>query len=411
MISLFYILVLYFLWSVLRFDKKLIPFIILSLFIRAIFLFYHHQIARLPDSGNALNFEQHAIAVASSNYSDIMLELLLFGQEFYSVMLGVVLKVFENPPFAGELINVFLTFGAVIFSYKIVFLITESRVLARRAFVVLLFIPFLNIYSVILLREAIFVFFMTGSVYFLLNAKPSWRSGQTKSLILSMCFLLGAIAIQPGAVGVAIGLGVYTLIGVVGSFAKLKVKKNLLVFWLMLIVGLAAVFYTNVGDYKLSRYQGDFSAAMDKQFTISERLSVRDDVFFSVSASNRLGILKYPINVVEFISRPTIVEVKAFFGAVKTLETILFVIMLLFVLVRFSHIKGDSRSQLLLWVIFGLILAFALGSTEVSQGFRHKAKLYTLLVPMFFIVLNATRQDRFMRYRYKDNCSGFRHRG
>jgi len=166
-------------------DEVLGKILLFGLFLRSGLALFQRFLGGLPDSaGDAASFEERGWEAALSWIEGN--SIFLKGSYYYSDIIASIYYIFERTPLVVQLLNVVLGVALIFIGYRTALTLFESKKGARIcAFVVALF-PALNLYSALILRETIIVFFFALSFYFF----SLWiKKGELKNIILSTTFI------------------------------------------------------------------------------------------------------------------------------------------------------------------------------------------------------------------------------
>jgi len=358
-------------------DARLRNLIFLALLLRLGLALFHTYVMPLPDSdADALAFERLGWETA-----DAWLRKgetpELSGAYLYSAWIGMLYFLFGRIPLVAQFTNVLLGTFAVYYTWKLAFLITDSRRAALISTLLAAVFPTLNLYSAITLRESFIVFFTVTSVYcFFL-----WlEKGKLSQMVGAVALLVPASALHRGMVFIEI---VYVLFF---SFYHPK-KKRWVGFSLnSLITMLLVVFIViDFGDLITNKLPQDMSMLLSPSY-LGERTAIaaRDRAAYlsDLTPTSVLSmLLQTPVRVIYFFYTPFVWMISTPADIVGLFDALLYIFLSIYAFKGLAYLW--CKDKLLFWAIVSILLVFlvvfAWGTSNYGTAIRHRQKIVWFL--------------------------------
>ena len=345
--------------------QRIESFIYLAIFLRYLAALYHWYfgpfpvLGSFPDSGN----DEYFFLDSARDFSvSNILEVSNFTSiSFYSSSLGIIFNIFGEAKIVASALNSFLGVITFINVYLISGLIWGRRS-SRKAAILFLLIPMQIVYSVIVLREAMFTCFATtGILYFMI-----WyfKSNKMKILFKSIGFLLLAVNLHDAFV---------IIIPILVGFIMFRKGYDLIDGRVLAVGGIFVVIaFGGVINYSVKNFS-------DEDFRLdylSERRGIereRDRAFsYIANTDNAFSIM------LSGVTRPFFWEYQV--GYLRIVNTLIIYLFIFIGISRRSVIKRNTRALMLLVVIIPLMLVYAFGSSDLGQSDRHRSKVIPLII-------------------------------
>jgi|TARA_B110000238_G_C16142929_1_gene447424 hypothetical protein len=366
------------------------------------FDYYGKDIANvLHSGGDSERFHQFALIISKN--LNMMSEI---SYTKYTDFLGILYWIIGDQRFFSQFLNVVIGMWSIFIFYKILDLFKLKD--SKKLFLLALygFYPQNIIFSSILLREALILFFFIYSMLFFIQ----WlRSNSRIHIYKTIIFVLLSAVFHPGML---LGLLVY---GFVFLFFDVKNNKFQYSFkrktLFILVVGLAI----SLISYNTSILTGKFS------FLLLEENTGLIDAYQSGSAVEKGGatylsnfqinsitdlIFLTPLRLIYFIFSPMPNDVRNLGDiAAIVLDSSIFYF-LFFIIVRKIKIMYRSVFKILpkVFIILFLIIAvgFAIGTENSGTAMRHRTKIFPILM-IVVVFIESMNQDKLSFWNDKTN--------
>lgn len=375
-------------------DARLRNLILLAFLLRLGLALFHAYVMPLPDSGaDALGFERLGWETADA-WLRKGATPKLSGAYLYSVWIGVLYFLFGRIPLVAQFTNVLLGTFIVYYTWKLAFLITDSRRAALISTLLAAMFPTLNLYSAITMRESSIIFFTVTSVYcFFL-----WlEKGKLSQMVGAVVLLVPASALHGGMVFIEI---VYVFFF---SFYHPK-KKRWVAFSLnsliamLLIVFVVAAF----GDVITNKLPQDMSMLFSPDY-LGERTasSARERAAYlsGLAPTSLLSmLLQTPVRMLYFFFTPFVWMISTPADIVGLFDALLYIFLSIYAFKGLVYLW--SKDKLLFWAIVSILLVFlvvfAWGTSNYGTAIRHRQKIVWFLTIPAAIGLARSRTWRWI---------------
>ena len=353
--------------------------LLLAFAIRAFFALVHYYIVPLPDSqADALTFERFAAQWAQGGLGNVLSHFQT-GAYLYSWVLSVLYSLFGRSPLMAQGLNVL--FGTLIVwnVYRISASIWGEKLGKRAALCTALF-PTLVLYSAITMREVAVVYtFTLGALYLIRYLKTE----HLRDTALSFLFFAISMAFHTGMiVGIAVEIFVIFVKWLQGFLVPKKrmLAKRGIVLLTVLIVT-CVILTSGWGLEKIGGLRKTTSVVNWLAKEQASRAHGRAAYLKGMLPSSYFDLVwQTPIRVVYFLYAP-------FPWMVRTAEDILglliaalnFLATILF-LGSLSVIWRNPLSRRLAYIVIGLVIVFALTTSNYGTSVRHTSKIIPLVL-------------------------------
>jgi 4-amino-4-deoxy-L-arabinose transferase-like glycosyltransferase len=381
--------------------RSLFPVLATAFLLRAGLAIVNCYVFQLPDSqGDAVWFELRGWEWASAGWGTI-LENISMNAWLYSWLISILYAITDRSPLMIQGINVLLGTLAVYLVCRLAGLISggNRRLAGAAAWVAALF-PALALYSAIILREEVMVFFfLLGLLYslrwwqqpllrhFLIACLVFGLAGVFHTGILIMIAVLGILALLRWGHTMAANKGT--------SFLRVTAALGLLAFIGALVLqigwGLGGFGYLRNGVTSLGQHQINAALGRAAYLTGLTMQSTWDVVW------------QTPIRVVYFLFAPfpwMVQEGKDIFGFI---DALLYTGLALLILRNWRNIWRNSLMRVaVLFLAVGLVV-FALGVSNYGTAIRHRAKFAPLMIVVAVVALAAPKQGPGIKAEYRES--------
>lgn len=373
---------------------------IVSFLVRLAIAIGHHAFGLfVPDSGkDAIEFH----AEAEQLFQTLSLADLLQFWEIttthgsYPIFLALLYKLFLNPnEYIGIAIN-FLLYGStlILISKSQRILANDLSPVARRIFLALAFsYPMAAFYSVILLRESIFIFVCAYSVYVFSAVSRSGRI--TAGMIFRLVALnILACVLHIGYLLFFLGITGLTLASLRGNKIRTQTVRATTIAAIT-IVAIAATSAQYYGGYLNTFVRAD--DPLDKYLYKYENIALTTKSRYGKEYTNSLShnlMVAYPIDVARFNFLPSAIDISSLRSAPFAWQSVILYLFLL----SLPLLAWKKSTRIAKWLLALYILSitmFVLGSTNYIQAVRHKTKFFPLVV--LLLPASRTKKDTSMK--------------
>ncbi len=375
-------------------DARLRNLILLAFLLRLGLALFHAYVMPLPDSGaDALGFERLGWETADAWLRKGEVPNLS-GAYLYSAWIGVLYFLFGRIPLVAQFANVLLGTFAVYYTWKLAFLITESRRAALISTLLTAVFPTLNLYSAITMRESSIIFFTVTSVYcFFL-----WlEKGKLSQMVGAVVLLLPASALHGGMVFIEI---VYVFFF---SFYHPK-KKRWVAFSLNSLIAMLLVVFVVAafGDVITNKLPQDMSMLFSPDY-LGERTAsaARERVAYlsGLAPTSLLSmLLQTPVRMVYFFFTPFVWMISTPADIVGLFDALLYIFLSIYAFKGLVYLW--SKDKLLFWAIVSILLVFlvvfAWGTSNYGTAIRHRQKIVWFLAIPAALGLTRSRTWRWI---------------
>ena len=313
------------------------------------------------------------------------------GSYLYSWLSSGVYLIFGRVPFLLHVINSYFGTLTIYFVMRSAKLLSPDTNLDRAVGWTLAFYPSAVLYSVLTMREAPIVLAMSISIHLLL----SWVSTRRIAFGLgAVSFMIVAQLFHAGMIGATLAV---LLIYLRVSLQSVTIRDNLRPIALLVVVATAIgvlqfSLRTGVGLEKVWGLLRDFDIDF---ITIWQASTARGRGAYlsGVVIDTWLDLIwNVPLRVLFFLGSPFIWMVSQFRDVLGLLDA------LAFLYVTFKVTRDIMKRRLLtidayvsvVLVVVGIVVLFALATSNYGTAFRHRAKVFPWLL-LLYLYGNAIR--------------------
>lgn len=358
-------------------NEKLINLLLLAVTLRMILTFIDGHFIQniLPHSGgDSITFENTAYLLYEGT-----LNIQNYNWDNYPRLIKYVYDVFGRVPWIIRAINGGVSLLSSYALYRIISSLVNIKY-AKRAFLIFLFFPHNLIFSSIILRESLILFFILSS---LLSFLKFTVTNEVYHIIVSIVFLLLSSYLHAGTIFVATGYVYYLLTYNNELKERDYIFKKSILFILILIT-----IYLAFNIPSVTRKFSDVSSFED---VINVLVTGTDNSGGSAylqgyEVSSVLSIIIYsPFKFIYFYLSPMMWDIRN----ISDLISIIFDSLIYFYLgvrtLYFSkykiHVSIDKK--ILNMIIISLLITsfvFSIGTANAGTALRHRFKLLPLLI-------------------------------
>lgn len=311
------------------------------------------------------------------------------GSALYSYIMAAIYSVFGTEDRTIiRTINILAGVFSIYNAYHISKMLWTRKIALQNAFILALF-PLLVVYSQNPIRESFVVYFMTlGFMYFV-----SWyKLKKPFHLVISIIGFALSTALHMGALMALLALAVYHLWVITRSIFSGKAFTIMHTLFALLVTA-AGLYYLNTTGWGLSTIGGEGAIG---EFGVEELIERRGGdertgraaYLIGMSANNPVDVIwQTPVRMVFFLFTPFPWMLNSIWDLVGLFDALLYLIIFWGIFKSFPLIKQDPAKMALLFMLLGMVVAFAWGVTNFGTGMRHRAKIVSIaicLAPHFY---------------------------
>ena len=318
----------------------------------------------------------------------------------YTVFLTYLFKLIGPQRLFAQFLNVIFGVYTILIADKCLSLFKCSRKQRIYSALLLSFLPNFIIFSSILLRESIIIFFTIWSFYFLLR----WmKIGHLKNFVYSLLTLAPAVIMHSGMFGMLVGyLIIYSIYNQKTGQVTIGYKS-----WIPIILSggvlVYILFFTDVLSYfgdvvdtssntistevllEKQQIEGENSGSLYLKWLPIESLAQM--IFFS------------PLKVFYFLFSPFIPDIRGMQDIIAFLLDSTFYLLTLYLIYKKKKQRGQTvflfnrrRANLLMLPIWITIVLYSFGTFTSGTAMRHRANVFPELVVIAMLAIAEKKQ-------------------
>ncbi len=278
-------------------------------------------------------------------------------------------------------INILLHNAILIIMFKSIDLLLLRKIEKLILVSLVAFFPILIGYSVILLREIIYIYFISVLILQIIYQKKFNKLYYSNFFLL----VLSAIAVYLHAGNITIVIGAWFL------FSKMKKVVKL-----GLIYGFSFILFTLIASGAIGGYFKKINSFGTDNFIENinngrETSSSRYDKFYGNSLVKNV-LIAFPVDFVNFTFQPFIYPISNIYRQLFRYPYGLLSIWMFYVVFKNYRKTGRFEKKMLLLLLAGF-LPFIVGSGDVNQAVRHRMNFFTLII----IVIGLFQQSKYLQ--------------
>lgn len=362
----------------LKMQKKILVLLFLAIVARIIFsildMYYLHNF--LPHSGSdSVIFERTGYYLATG-----VLDIASYSWDNYPRFIYLVYSIIGRQPFVIIGINGVLSILTAFFLYKSISLLTKDGKKAFLGMTIFLLFPHSVIFSSIILRESMIVFFVTISIYIFVKYT---REKKVKQIVFSVITLLMASYFHAGVVFLGLGY-LYYFLKEKRDSSHLGLIKKPIVILLLITVLIGAFTYSDAFFRKFSSI-GSIEAFVERVERGTNNLSGSAYLQGYDVNSFKEVLIYAPLKLIYFFFSPIPWDIRNINDIIAfALDSIIYLYLFKQLVKKIKRVKWkDSNNQLFISLLIGILIvgvAFALGTANAGTALRHRYKLITLII-------------------------------
>lgn len=367
-------------------DTKLKKVLFIALFARLLLMVIDVYIyTGLPylTAADAGRFQDRAIAM----YQTLTLRELLTppypsGSGLYSYMMAIFYSFFGTDN--SSIIRAFNILAGVFTVYNAYHIsnMLWSRKIALQNALILAIFPLLVVYAQNPIRESFVVYFLTlGFMYFV-----SWyKYKKPHYLALAILGFALSTALHMAALMALLALVIYNLWVMANSLLTGKVYMLIHTFFAVAIAVLG-LYYLNATGWGLSKIGGEGAIG---EFGVEElieerggdRRAGRASYLTGMTAGNPADVVwQTPVRIVYFLFAPFPWMMSSVWDMVGLFDALFYILIFWGIYKSFPLVREDPVKLSILFMLIGMIIAFAWGVTNFGTGMRHRAKIVPVAI-------------------------------
>lgn len=300
----------------------------------------------------------------------------------YTRFLSLLYVLTDDSRWFAQFLNFAFGILCLLYLRRIVYLLDINETKAKYVLLIASLMPFQNVYSVVLMREAWVNFFIVLSMYhFICWYLQIGNSG--KRIILTLTSILLASWMHAGAFGLLIG---YFLAFVtyfrIGDKVRISKSSYAALFFLLIF---AIVLILNANALLSKFIVSDFA---EYAATKSSGEGGESDYLTWLDLSSPQKILMFlPLKVIYFIYSPIIVDWRGINDVVAfMLDSTIYLYLSWVIFTRKTAVpKYRLLKRYLLISFLVTTVVFAFGTSNTGTAIRHRAKICSVMLIMFSV--------------------------
>lgn len=380
-------------------DKELGLIMFLGYSIRLMALFwdiYGRSVYVLPHSGSDTEGFFYFAGMVSNDLS--LLSGYVYGK-LYTKFLGLLFYFVGPERLIAQYINVLLGLSTIMLVYNILLLLDIRTRIIKVSVICLSFFPHSVIFSAILLRENMVIFFMVLSFY-CFTKWYKYKTNRKRDIGLSILSLMIASAFHSGIAAVFAG---YFFMILLYSHKKRKLVlkySSLFVF----IVGITTMFFlvTKLKAYVLPTFV-NVDSIEDIYRAVNYRHGEAAYLKWLEISSVFQGFLYAPLRIAYFLWSPLPMDWR---GAPDIfaflLDSIIYLGLALYIFFNMNKCGRDPLLKATLISLITVLFVFAFGVSNAGTALRHRNKILPLLIIAYSLIANIKQADK-QRHQLKED--------
>lgn len=386
-ISIFFVLILYFLTFICicmnnKNTKVFVIVLSLAILVRitvAVVNFYYLK-DFLPHSGaDSVNFERHGYYLATG-----IIDIRSYSFDNYPLFISIIYSIIGREPFLIIGINGVLSILAAYFLYKSILLISNDNKKALLSLILFLFFPHSIIFSSVILRESMIVFFVSFSLFMFVKYTQQKKIIQ---LLLSIISLSFSSLLHAGIVFIIIGY-FYYLINERGYAKSQLLKKPIVLIFLLIIIAGLFVF----DDLFLKKF-GNFNSIDSLVDSVSRGTeNSGGSAYLQGYEVNSLQdvFLYAPLKFFYFFFSPMPWDIRNINDIIAFgFDSLIYCYFFIKLITKVRKLDWrEPSNKIFISIFIGIIitgLVYALGTSNAGTALRHRYKLIILIIFAIFI--------------------------
>lgn len=312
----------------------------------------------------------------------------------YTRWLTFIYLITDDSRWFAQFLNVALGVMILVYLRRILCVLNVQAQITKRILLLATLMPFLNIYSVVLMREAWITFFVMLSLYFFICWYLGMGNGGCQIVRCIIAIML-AMWMHAGVIGIMFGYFL-AFITYYRNGDKIRISKSSYVAFFFLAI-FVFVMLLNINTL-LSKFAvedfGNYAAAK------SSGEGGGSDYLTWLDLSSPSKILMFlPLKMFYFLYSPVVLEWRGLNDvAAFALDSSVYLIISWYILTRKAAVPQYRLIKRFLFIsLITTTLLFSIGTSNTGTAIRHRAKLF----PLFLVVLSISSE------RKKQSCNTY----
>ncbi|MGI6534392.1 MAG: hypothetical protein ACOX23_07285 [Peptococcia bacterium] len=334
----------------------------------------------LPHSGmDSVMFENHANTLLNGSLS-----LSMYNYDNYPKFIYLIYLLIGRKPLVIRAINGCLSLITANLVYKSILKISGDRGKSSDGMLLFLLFPQSLIFSSIIMRESLIVFFATLSVWLFINYVYSKKMLDLFTSLL--CLLLGSL-FHSGIILIAAAYFFFILIEKNKTKNNISIKKAVIIMTMVIL----SIWVLSNSDIFLRKFH--FITSLE---SIIDRINYTNTIqvgsgYLNNYTINSFGdlILYVPLKIVYFLFSPMIWDIRGLQDLIAILfDSVFYLVLTINVIAAFFGKCLNKRERLLIKaLIFACVLvigAYSMGTIAAGTAIRHRYKVLSFLIIITF---------------------------
>jgi hypothetical protein len=360
-------------------KKQYVSVFLFSFLVKLIFLGLSEfeYLVLIDGGGDTEGFINESFNIYNSNTLYEILTKDLSGRfGTYPVFLSVIYSLIYPSHLVMLFINILLHNSIILLVIRIFEYLSLSRMKKYLLIILVAFFPIIISYSVILLREIIYIWYVTYICYQIFYYVHNKK--MPNNILITFVISIFVFVLHPG--NLIVPLAAFLLFFQLSRFIKIGLLG---VFLIVLSFLFSTGQFTNgyINSYsskgegvileKINLGRETSSAYYTKHYTSS----VVKNIFYA-----------FPIDFVNFYFRPFVLPISNIYARFPRYPAgILSLSLFLLIIKNFRYMTRFEKN--FLWLLILGILPFVVGSGDLFQAVRHRMNFFTLIVILIALLL------------------------
>lgn len=318
----------------------------------------------------------HEVSVSNQSFSITNWE----NRTNYTIILSILYAVTDCSRWFAQFVN--LTFGVYVLIYirRILCTLKVDHNTKKTIMLIAAFMPFLNIYSVVLMREAWVSFFVVFSLYHFI----CWyigRGNNSVNIVLTIVGLMLAMFMHAGAIGILVGYS-FAFLTYYRKQNCMKISSSTYVAFFFLGI-FALILFLNIEIFAAKLMTSDIGAYAEKK---SAGEGGGSDYLTWLDLSSPINMLIFsPLKMFYFLYSPVILDWRGMNDIAAFLLDSLFYIIATWIIItrRVVNPKYKLLKRYLIIAFFVTTFLFSFGTANTGTAIRHRAKIASIVLVLW----------------------------
>lgn len=374
-------------------QPYIVTIIYVALIIRILLVFFHYNIAPLPDSiGDAANFELKAYEWSKDGFFNTIVNYPGPSSYFISWIIAILYSIFDRSELMALSLSLLFGMGSIILACSIAAKLWNKNIAVRVGWVTALF-PTLILYSCLILREVYVCFFLLVAI----NGCIGWiRNKSFKSFILVIAgFTFATCFHGPMFIGLIIFFLIIFFENIkifLSNLLKLKINIKNFFFTLSIII-LSAILITK--DITIPKVGVITEVSSFKEKILEKNRDFNQGTAkypnWMVPESGTEIIYKAPIRIIYFTFSPFLWDIKKISHTLGMFDGLLYAYLVFLIFLNRKEILSDQVLKTIFFILLSYIIVYGISVGNFGTGLRHRSKFLIL-----FILLAAPYLPKFI---------------